>query len=427
MDIEKQIKDTAPICLLWDESHLWGVMMLHALQDLGIPCHIIRSSQIRQGVLQKNPPQALLVPGGWAARKSWSLGRCGRQAIRDYVHKQGTYLGICGGAGLALQETGPGLGLCPWRRKSMSNRLPNCSGHIQLEPAQDPDLQPVLGTKTIPGPVWWPSQFASDNSPRIQVLARYLHPEQDFWVADLALQDLDPDLLHAWQKLYAINLDPRFLNSDPAIIQGSYGQGRYLLSYVHLETPESAPANVWLQNILLYYCPGLFEKKTRGVSSWDLQNLKLEWDEPSLYSAWQDILSLIDLGRTHFLLGWRKPWLLGWKRGLPGFSLNTVLALLAQVLQHQAGPQTKKFWLQHRSSLLNLLQTFCRFYRYYMLQERLQLTIQNQPPQAGGSLELAQLRQLLTGPFPGQGGLFGRLCHILQELIWCQTIDSWKL
>lgn len=419
----EQTANAAQICLLWDESLFWGVMLFRALQDLGLPCKILRSSQIRRGALQRYKPGVLLVPGGWASRKAWSLGRRGRQAIREYVQEKGVYFGLCGGAGLALQDQVPGLNLCSWGRKPMDQRLPNCSGHIRLQPETGAGLLQKLGVEPIPAPVWWPSQFAPDNQARVQVLARYLEPDQDFWVADLPLQDLDPGTLHSWQMHYSINLEPRLLHLEPAIIQGCYGRGRFLLSYVHLESPQSKPANIWLQKILAHFCPDLPALQYRTIAQWDLQNVQKIWPEPVLLRAWQDALQLVDLGRENFLLCWRKPWLLGWRRAVPGFALNTVLALLAQALQNPAGTQSKTFWTQHKHSLQALLQSFCQLYTDYLLKERLHLARQSRAPQPGGSRGLQQQRELLTGPFPGQSGLFGRLANLLQELLWHQMLD----
>ena len=52
----------------------------------------------------------LIVPGGWASDKTAALRQEGRDAVREFVRNGGSYLGICGGAGFAL-DTRDGLGL----------------------------------------------------------------------------------------------------------------------------------------------------------------------------------------------------------------------------------------------------------------------------------------------------------------------------
>ncbi|MFP4587532.1 MAG: BPL-N domain-containing protein [Desulfohalobiaceae bacterium] len=413
------------ICLLWDESHLWGIMLLRSLQDMGLPFYIVRSSQVRRRALQSLKPKILLLPGGWASSKARSLGRQGRESIRDYVRAGGHYLGLCGGAGLALQDQEPSLGLCSWSRKPMPQRLPNCSGHMHLNPEKGTWFQELLGEAPLLAPVWWPSQFSpSLYSQGAEILARYHEPGQDFWVADLPLQALDQELLQNWQELYSINLDPGLLKREPAIIQGKLGKGSYLLSYVHLETPCSPQANQCLLQILKAFCQDLPQSAQALTNSWDLRQFPISWPQSELEKAWKQCLQLVQLGQENFLLCWRKPWLLGWRRGVPGFALNTVMAQLTQLLQLPAGRLSQKFWDNRRNELQSLLQGFHSLYTSLLLQERLQLTTQSAAPQPGGSNKLKQQRELLTGSFPGQGGIFGRLTWLLQELLWQQLLDN---
>ncbi len=54
------------VALLWDESHIWGLIAWRALAAWGLPHRLLSASAIAQGALSRNPPAALLVPGGWA-------------------------------------------------------------------------------------------------------------------------------------------------------------------------------------------------------------------------------------------------------------------------------------------------------------------------------------------------------------------------
>ena len=61
------------VALFWDESHLWGVLLWRALSGMGLNPHLLSAEHIRHGALQKEPPDTLLVPGGWARLKSLAL------------------------------------------------------------------------------------------------------------------------------------------------------------------------------------------------------------------------------------------------------------------------------------------------------------------------------------------------------------------
>ncbi|MDP3426764.1 MAG: BPL-N domain-containing protein, partial [Humidesulfovibrio sp.] len=283
----------ARVFVLWDESHLWGVLVLRALRALGLPHVILRAHDIAEGALAGKPaafgrfmgeaatsnpsdtpaqldapallPALLIVPGGLARARAERLGPGGRQAIRDFVAAGGSYLGFCGGAGLALTSprAGDSLGLCPWGRMGFAGRLQHfLSGHVRL--GLDTAQQLALpDTRELLAPVWWPAQFAptkgdmrvQQGDVRVQqgdvrVLARYAGLGQDFWVADLNLALLPEETLSDWENLYGLQIRPDFLTGRPAVISGTYGQGRYVLSYPHLETPDSAQANAWFAHLL---------------------------------------------------------------------------------------------------------------------------------------------------------------------------------
>jgi len=220
----------ARVFVLWDESHLWGVLVLRALRALGIAHQILRATDISEGALS-GKCGVLIVPGGWARGRALRLGPGGMAAVCDFVQQGGSYLGFCGGAGLALTSPRPGesLGLCSWGRMGFAGRLQHfLSGHVRLSRAEG----------EIPAPVWWPAQFAPGPAgDGVEVLATYAGLTDDFWVADLNLSLLPEETLTDWENLYGLKIRPDFLTGRPAVITGQYGQGRYLLSYPHLETP----------------------------------------------------------------------------------------------------------------------------------------------------------------------------------------------
>ncbi len=124
--------------ILWDASHIWGLMAWRALRALGVPTRLVKAKEIAEGALHGKPgreggARLLLVPGGSAQRKAALLGRAGRAAVRDFVRRGGNYLGFCGGAGLALSHAREeqGLGLCPWTRAPYAQRFQHLiSGHL---------------------------------------------------------------------------------------------------------------------------------------------------------------------------------------------------------------------------------------------------------------------------------------------------------
>lgn len=412
------------LVILLDESHLWGVLFFHALDFLKIPFALVRSSDIASGFLQKFRPKGLLVPGGWASKKAKSLGRSGKRSIDEYVQSGGTYLGFCGGAGLALQdkETESNLGLCPWKRKSINERLPNCSGHVYLKVEQTNSWLPDNLGDDFQAPIWWPSQFkVSEWGDEIKVLARYLSPGDDFWVADLPFNQLDNLTITLWENLYRINLDFDYLAGEPAAVWGDYGLGGYFLSYLHLETPNSIQANMWLQKMMQSIL-GWDEDQVRtgSIPDFDLQKKEIIWAEPTIVKAIDILEELISLGRENFLLCWRKPWLLGWKRGMPGFCLNTLYAMLVYIQGKEPGNRAIGYWSDNRTNFWHYLTKFADLFRQYLINERFCLYKEIENPEYELCQEKQNLREKLTGPFPGQGGIFGKLTAILQELLWRQ-------
>ena len=87
------------INILWDASHIWGYLLLHAVKATGIPFRVLKGLDIAHSGLTG---KMLIVPGGSARRKFEALGAQGTEAIHRFVKEGGHYMGFCGGAGLAL-------------------------------------------------------------------------------------------------------------------------------------------------------------------------------------------------------------------------------------------------------------------------------------------------------------------------------------
>ncbi len=437
------------VFVLWDDSHLWGLLVLRALRALGVPHGILRAHDIAEGALSgkcgayapaggestiSGAPSLLIVPGGWARGRALRLGEAGLAAIRAFVDGGGNYLGFCGGAGLALTSpggprTGESLGLCPWGRMGFAGRLQHfLSGDVRLDLAASGNtpgggLIPPGAAQTL-AQVWWPAQFApsSDKHDGVQVLARYAGLGPDFWVADLALSRFPEEALSDWENLYGLQVRPDFLASRPAVITGRFGKGRYVLSYPHLETPDSPQANAWLAHILCELaaedCPG-----SSTTPPWHVGAEVPQWADPVLLAAKAALEEAIHLGQEHLLLFWRNPWLLGWRRGVPGPGINSVYALVCEALEcppPAPGSPAAQLWRERSAEFARLATLFCKGLSGLLLAERLDMTVRQTPGVDGAddmfSKNLRDMRTALFGPPPAAGGVCGQLLGILEEL-----------
>ena len=441
----------ARVFVLWDESHLWGVLVLRALRALGLPHVILRAHDIAEGALAGKPtafapfggfmggcdhtdpsgtpallpdllPALLIVPGGWARGRALRLGPAGMQAIRDFVAAGGSYLGFCGGAGLALTSpggprAGDSLGLCPWGRMGFAGRLQHfLSGHVRLglDTAQPLALP---NTRELLAPVWWPAQFAPTKKEHddVRVLARYAGLGEDFWVADLNLALLPEETLSDWENLYGLQIRPDFLAGRPAVISGMYGQGRYVLSYPHLETPDSAQANAWFAH-LLHELSGVDCPAKAAIAPWHIGLDPCLWPDPALLTAKAALERAIAVGESHLLLFWRNPWLLGWRRGLPGPGINSVYALVCEALAAAPTDTALAYWREHGQEFARLAELFCSGLSGLLLAERLDMTVRTTEAEQAFTYSLRETRRALFGTAPALGGLCGELLGMLEEL-----------
>ena len=437
--------------ILWDASHIWGLMAWRALRALGVPSRLVKAKEIAEGALSGKPgsgPRArlLLVPGGSAGRKSRLLGSAGREAVRDFVRKGGAYLGFCGGAGLALspaaEAQGAGarpeeapLGLCPWTRAPYVQRFQHLiSGHLLARTADTG--ADALGT--APGlvslPVWWPGRFAPESgTPDVTVLATSVGPDADLWLADLPLAGISPRVLETWRNCYGVDLSPDFLAGQPLAVCGSFGAGRYLLSYSHLETPESPAANAWLARILRGF--GIAVAGTRPVPAWEpdsetpLTPARKDGPAASARRACARIRVLLELGVTQRLFFRRTSWLWGWRAGLPGMACNNLMAAFAELAE--AAEATAKtpggdgarraldgLWAQLGPRFDRLLDLFADGAESWLMASRLSDLLSPTLPHAVDARGLAHQRAALFGHPMRGGGIAEELLQMAEEGIF---------
>jgi hypothetical protein len=419
-------REPPPIALFWDQSLVWGLICRATLQELGIRFHLLRAQAIARGHLDHY--RVLLVPGGWASHKMHVLGRPGQDRIRRFVTRGGSYLGFCGGAGLALSSP-PSLGLIPLKRLPLAERLPSASGQVIIHSHAAHPMGADLPA-SLPVSVWWPSQFHWQPAPQLRVLASYAAPGEDFRVADLPAADLEIQDLpwEAWEEVYGINLNPQRLLGQPAIIEGQVGLGRAVLSYPHLETPGDLAGNRLFANILRYLdqtAAPHTPKRPPAAPADPVDGVPPGKEaREQLQLAAQQVDALIQFGERHLLWNWRRPWLLHWRRGIRGLEYGT-LAVSMRVLAEEANraatvgqASANDPWLQPARRLALDVDSFCRSARRLLLEEKL-AGHRGQVSKVGQvNAAVDGLRELLFGREMNHGGLCRALFDQLDELLY---------
>ena len=423
--------------ILWDDSHIWGLLAARAAGVMELSHRLVRGRDIARGLFARERPSLLLVPGGNARHKAESLGKAGLAAIRDYLRSGGRYLGFCGGAGLALTwGDGPtGLNLCPWRRASFDDRLQHfMSGHLHvtLDQHSPPPALPdnnecpadrlALIPENMPAsprlPVWWPGRFAPASGGDIRVLASYERPGDDFWLADLPVADLPDDAFAVWRDLYGLALSPAFLAGQPCVIHGRYGLGHYVLSYSHLETPDSPHANRWLAWLLRVL--GGLRPAREAIPPWRPYAQDSLWDNPELDRLAGLIEHVAQTGIRHGQLFDRTDWLMGWRTGIPGANLNNLRAALSVIRSLAPQDTAQAYWDEQRGRILTAAGLFAKGCVQYLLAERLAMTLAKALPSAVPAAVLRDQRESLFGPPMQAGGLYQELVVPLDQLAYLQ-------
>lgn len=394
-------------------------MAWRAAVTMGIPHRLVKAQEIAQGALSCNPPALLLAPGGTARLKVRALGGPGADAVRAYVAGGGRYLGFCGGAGLGL--SGGGLGLCPWSRAAYTDRMQHLvSGHVLARPGAGALRSPERAGTLLSLPVWWPGRFAPSLGDGVEVLAAYERPGPDLCVADIPLASLPQDIFGAWQAMYGVNMRADFLAGQPCVIGGRYGDGGYMLSYSHLETPDSPDANRWLAHTLRQWAG--FAPVRELLPRWEVERLPARWpQEPEtapLFEARGALARLMALGEEHRLLFRRASWLYGWRTGIPGAALNSLYASLATALSLEPTPEAREFWRSRRQTVVEVLPLFAQGVEGYLLAERLATTLASSLPHVVDRRGLNAQREALFGPPMDGGGLYQELVNVVDELMF---------
>ena len=417
-----------PVAVFWDQSLLWGLICLETLQQLGVPFQLLCAKEIAGGSLDRH--RVLLVPGGWASHKVHALAEGGKMQVRQFVERGGSYLGFCGGAGLALSSPSS-LGLVPLKRMPLAERLPNASGEIWIRGVPDHPLWEGLPS-TLPVCIWWPSQFVMETAPESLCLATYVAPGGDFWIADLPFSDLPDKSVpwREWETIYGINLDPSRLFGHPAIVEARRGKGKLILSYPHLDTPEHPWANRLFLRSLQYLdreaAPNFPRKAATAASpirpagppgAQTLEHIRL---------AGEAAAALIRFGERQLLWNWRLPWLLNWRRGIRGLEYGTLAVVLTHLMNHlerlsKEGAEDGDPWLETAQKIAGQVACFCNLARSLLLEEKLATQTRNLTKLGRVNVTVDRLRTQLFGDKMNHGGLcrelFDQLDGVLLEVL----------
>lgn len=415
-------EDKKKVAFLWDESFLWGVMAYKALTAAGLPFELLRSEEIRKGRLKEYA--LLFVPGGWASNKLKALGDDGAGEIKRFVHDGGAYLGFCGGAGLATMD---GIGLVPVQRRPTKDRVPSFSGRIELTMSPHPVWQ---GISESVFHAWWPSQFLVDGS--VSVLAAYGKAMPDSFSSDVNVGDAEavggwPEL----ERVYRINLDPKRLLDEPAVIEGRFGAGKVLLSLVHFDTPDDRSGAAMLRNLWKYLVPNAecgippaetFEGRLhadRGMHDEQTTNSEL------VSEVEEAINDLIALGRRNFLWFWRNPMLLQWRRGVRGLEYCTLYVMVKEVselLKRQDREPGAPNPARNLIRIRELLLPFVEKAKHLLVRERYAMQNEHITYERCDDPEIQALREELFSRMKSHGGLFKEVIAEVDRLLFSAMI-----
>lgn len=429
---------------LWDESFLWGLMAYKALISNNLAFRLIRSEDIRNGCLKNY--SMLFVPGGWSSNKLKSLGDKGANAIRDFVNKGGSYLGFCGGAGLATLD---GIGLLRINRMPTKQRVPSFSGRIHLKINKHPiwncfenseiknsesNISPVTHHSSPVFYAWWPPQFVIDDN-EVEILATYGDALPDSFSSDINVGDIGSTI--EWtdlEKIYQINLDPARLTDEPAVVEGKYGKGRVVLSLVHFDTPDDENGAMVLKNLWEYLNGSRKLSVTSNETPYKFpvaSNLKYNslLANNKLFAHYSPLINdlesavddLISLGIRNFLWFWRNQMLLQWRRGVRGLEYCTLYLMIkeiAEIIRTADTEQREEKLIDELNNIKTLLIPFVEKAKQLLILERLEMQNSHITYEKCDDPEIQKIRSEIFGNSKSYGGLFKKLIDGIDKVLY---------
>jgi putative intracellular protease/amidase len=368
----------------------------------------------------------IFVPGGWASAKLRALGEKGQAEIRSFVENGGSYLGICGGAGLATES---GIGLMLIKRKATQERVPSFSGPVRLSLVDHVIWENVESSVFS---AWWPSQFQVLPHDDVHVLARYDEAQADAFSADIKVVN---GRAAGWPELeerYGIYLDPERLRGEPAVLAGRFGKGQVILSLIHFDTPWDFNGRVVLGNLWnrLTSAP-CREEVVSPLSSVTMcpGGVTPEFTE-IMADIQASVSALITAGMNHSLWYWRNPLLLQWRRGVRGLECSTLAVMVGEIAAYfkrgktEAGTPGSSNILEDLRVIRERLIPFCEKAERLLVREKDYMMTSPLSPLDCPDEEISSLRQELFGPAMSHGGQFKHLIDAVDRLLYRLLKDS---
>ena len=427
------------------------------------------AEDIKKGCLKNYA--MLFVPGGWASNKLKALGDKGTAEIKKFVRNGGNYLGFCGGAGLATLD---GMGLLDIKRMPTKQRVPSFNGRIHLNVNEHPvwkrfkiqDSRFTSKNSKLQTPnsklvfhAWWPSQFLIEDS-GLKILAAYGNALPDSFSSDLNVGDVEMN--SNWtelEEIYGINLNPKRLKNEPAVIEGTFGKGRVILSLIHFDTPDDENGAKVLRNLWNHLTENSDELRVKSYELkkfksskpeiMNLRGLSLFTDEaqrsrrigtvpdaPSLLEELESaVTDLISLGIRNFLWFWRNPMLLQWRRGVRGLEYCTLYIMImeiAEILKGRYASCVMRHEIKEKSSNLlpitdyllrirELLIPFIDKAKHLLILERHAMQNGHITYERCDDPEIQKLRTELFSSSKSYGGLFKELIDEVDKLLYTLT------
>ena len=406
------------VAFLWDESFLWGLMAYKALKSNGLSFKLIRSKDIKNGQLKNY--KMLFVPGGWASNKLKTLDGDCIGKIKQFVSNGGSYLGFCGGAGLATLE---GIGLLNIKRKPTKERVPSFSGRICLNINEHPIWKGMLTSSLVTHHLslifnaWWPSQFSIEDK-SIKILATYGDALPDSFSSDLNVGDVEAN--GGWSELeeiYQINLNSKRLLNEPAVVEGSVGKGKIILSLIHFDTPDDINGAMVLRNLWEYLVQDAEFKKSE-VRNPNLLTEPGAWNSELISEIESAVTDLIILGMRNFLWFWRNSMLLQWRRGVRGLEYCTLYVMIKEIAETLKTQNTEIDTEKSLRKIKELLIPFMEKAKRLLILERFAIQSGHITYERCDDPEIQKIRTELFSSSKRHGGLFKKLIDEIDNLLY---------
>jgi hypothetical protein len=237
----------------------------------------------------------------------------------------------------------------------------------------------------------------------------------DVNVGDAAAAGSWPEL----ERLYQINLDPKRLLGEPAIVEGSFGKGKVLLSLVHFDTPGDANGAVVLKNLWKYLGANAETRECMGTSSLRDAGGDLRSGGREIMMELESAVSgLIALGERNFLWFQRNPMLLQWRRGVRGLEYCTLSVMIHELIARGRQRKPENDELRQLERVRALLLPFVRKAEQLLVMERFALQTGHLTYDKCDDPVMQSIREVLFSRSKSHGGLFKELIDEIDGLLY---------